>query len=129
MNQRWIKSGQCKVCTYHSKNEYMKLTELFSLTNFPLVSSFGTRERGQGVRGCTDLRGGQGVRGCPDLGNGQGVRGCPVKTINEHLKNIYSSGELNENSTIWKFRIVQTEGQREVQRALSVPTQPNVLPL
>ncbi len=42
-----------------------------------------------------------------------------VRTINEHLKNIYSSGELKENSTIRKFRIVQTEGKREVEREVS----------
>src|SRR5690554_6432324 len=42
-----------------------------------------------------------------------------VRTINEHLKNIYSSGELKENSTIRKFRIVQTEGKREVERETS----------
>jgi len=30
-----------------------------------------------------------------------------VRTINEHLKNIYSSGELKENSTIRNYRIVQ----------------------
>ncbi|HLO89739.1 MAG TPA: RhuM family protein [Lentimicrobium sp.] len=41
-----------------------------------------------------------------------------VKTINEHFKNIYSSNELNENSTIRKFRIVQTEGQRNVEREI-----------
>ena len=37
-------------------------------------------------------------------------------TINEHLKNIYSSGELEEAATIRKFRIVQTEGTRKVSR-------------
>ena len=42
-----------------------------------------------------------------------------VKTINEHLKNIFNSGELQENSTIWKFQIVQTEGSREVNREIS----------
>jgi hypothetical protein len=35
-----------------------------------------------------------------------------VRTINEHLKNIYKSDELNENSTIRKYRIVQKEGNR-----------------
>lgn len=39
-----------------------------------------------------------------------------VRTINEHLKNIFGSGELNKNSTIRKFRIVQTEGSRQVKR-------------
>lgn len=39
-----------------------------------------------------------------------------VNTINYHLKEIYKSGEIEENRTIRKFRIVQTEGQREVSR-------------
>lgn len=37
-------------------------------------------------------------------------------TINEHLKNIFASGELDEKATIRKFRIVQTEGTRHVNR-------------
>ncbi|PJB69200.1 MAG: hydroxyacid dehydrogenase [Alphaproteobacteria bacterium CG_4_9_14_3_um_filter_47_13] len=37
-------------------------------------------------------------------------------TINEHIKNIYEEGELSEESTIRNFRIVQTEGKREVSR-------------
>jgi hypothetical protein len=39
-----------------------------------------------------------------------------VPTINEHLKNIYASGELNKESTIRDFLIVQNEGGREVKR-------------
>ena len=39
-----------------------------------------------------------------------------INTINEHLKNIFSSGELNESSTIRNFRIVQNEGNRQVKR-------------
>jgi hypothetical protein len=39
-----------------------------------------------------------------------------VATINEHLKNIFKSSELEENRTIRKFLIVQTEGSREVSR-------------
>jgi len=39
-----------------------------------------------------------------------------VRTINEHLKNIYNSGELLQESTIRKFRIVQKEGGRNVER-------------
>lgn len=42
--------------------------------------------------------------------------GVSVATINEHIKNIYKSGELVQNSTIRKFRIVQLEGNREVTR-------------
>ena len=39
-----------------------------------------------------------------------------VRTINEHIKNIYSEGELEPKATIRKFRIVQTEGARQVSR-------------
>ena len=39
-----------------------------------------------------------------------------VNTINEHLKRIYADGELSEGATIRKFRIVQTEGDRQVSR-------------
>jgi hypothetical protein len=39
-----------------------------------------------------------------------------VRTINEHIKKIYSDGELTETATIRKFRIVQTEGSRQVNR-------------
>jgi len=39
-----------------------------------------------------------------------------VPTINEHIKNIYSEGELEFNATIRKFLIVQKEGEREVSR-------------
>jgi len=39
-----------------------------------------------------------------------------VRTINEHLRNIYAQGELAQESTIRKFRIVQSEGSREVAR-------------
>ena len=41
-----------------------------------------------------------------------------VPTVNEHLKNIYASGELEQESTIRKFRIVQTEGTRQVNREI-----------
>lgn len=39
-----------------------------------------------------------------------------VNTINYHLKEIFKSGELIEEATIRKIRIVQTEGAREVSR-------------
>lgn len=42
-----------------------------------------------------------------------------VRTINEHLKNIYTQEELIEEATIRKFRIVQNEGNREVNREVS----------
>ena len=42
--------------------------------------------------------------------------GKSVKTINEHVKNIFKEGELDPDPTIRKFRIVRTEGDREVTR-------------
>ena len=39
-----------------------------------------------------------------------------VRTINEHIKKIYLDSELEEDSTIRNFRIVQTEGSRQVTR-------------
>ncbi len=39
-----------------------------------------------------------------------------VRTVNEHIKNIYRERELNEKPTIRKFRIVQKEGGRTVER-------------
>ncbi len=39
-----------------------------------------------------------------------------VNTINEHLTAIYQADELEQNSTIRKFRIVQQEGKRQVKR-------------
>ena len=40
-----------------------------------------------------------------------------VRTINEHIKKIYSDSELEEDATIRNFRIVQTEGSRQVTRS------------
>lgn len=42
-----------------------------------------------------------------------------VSTINEHLKNIFSSRELDQDSTIGNFPIVQNEGKRTVRRTLA----------
>ena len=39
-----------------------------------------------------------------------------VRTINEHLQNLFNSNEIEKNSTIRNFRIVQTEGTRQVER-------------
>lgn len=39
-----------------------------------------------------------------------------IPTINEHIKKVFSDSELQENSTIRKFRIVQQEGSRQVSR-------------
>jgi hypothetical protein len=39
-----------------------------------------------------------------------------VRTINEHLQNVYAQHELTREATIRKFRIVQQEGPRQVTR-------------
>ena len=39
-----------------------------------------------------------------------------VRTINEHLGNVYKDGEQRRDTTIRKFRIVRLEGTREVSR-------------
>ncbi|OAH94226.1 hypothetical protein AZH52_15785 [Proteus mirabilis] len=44
--------------------------------------------------------------------------GKDVRTINEHLVNIFSEGELAQNATIRKFRIVRLEGNRQVSREI-----------
>lgn len=39
-----------------------------------------------------------------------------VRTVNEHIKNIIKTEELLESATIRKFRIVQIEGKRQIER-------------
>jgi hypothetical protein len=39
-----------------------------------------------------------------------------VNTINYKIKEIYKSGEQSDKATIRNFRIVQTEGKREIVR-------------
>jgi hypothetical protein len=39
-------------------------------------------------------------------------------TIGLHLKNIYKSGELEENSTTEEFSVIQQEGKRSINRNL-----------
>ena len=39
-----------------------------------------------------------------------------VRTINEYIKKIYSDLELEEDATIRYFRVIQTEGSRQVTR-------------
>ena len=41
-----------------------------------------------------------------------------VRTINDHIQKIYEDGELQEDTTIRNFRIVQTEGTRQVSRQI-----------
>jgi len=42
--------------------------------------------------------------------------GVDVRTVNEHLQNIYKTNELDKDSTIRNIRIVQKEGNRDVSR-------------
>ncbi len=44
--------------------------------------------------------------------------GIGVGTVNHHLKEIYAEGELSEQATIRRYRIVRTEGARAVTREL-----------
>lgn len=41
-----------------------------------------------------------------------------LKTINEHIVNIYKEHELEKISTIRKFRIVLQEGKRSIEREI-----------
>jgi hypothetical protein len=50
-----------------------------------------------------------------------------VRTINEHLVNIYDEGELDLVATIRKFWIVRTEGRREVAREIEHYSLPAIL--
>lgn len=42
-----------------------------------------------------------------------------VRTVSEHMKNIFESGEVRPEATIRNLRIVQTEGRREVSREVA----------
>ena len=42
-----------------------------------------------------------------------------IPTVNEHIKKIYADGELTQEATVRKFRIVQTEGTRQVSREVT----------
>ncbi len=44
--------------------------------------------------------------------------GVDVRTISEHLKNLFETQELSRESTIRNFRIVQSEGMRTVTRTI-----------
>ncbi len=39
-------------------------------------------------------------------------------TVSEHIKNVFDEGELNAAATVRKFRTVQQEGERKVEREL-----------
>ena len=42
-----------------------------------------------------------------------------VRTISEHIKKVYADSELDDGATIRKFRIVQSEGARQVSREVN----------
>ena len=44
--------------------------------------------------------------------------GKDLRTISEHVGNVYEEGELGREATIRKFRIVRQEGNRQVRRAI-----------
>lgn len=44
--------------------------------------------------------------------------GKAKSTISEHIKNVFAEGELDATRTVRKFRTVQKEGDREVEREL-----------
>ena len=50
-----------------------------------------------------------------------------VPTVNEHLKGIYIEGELTAGATIRKFRIVRSEGARQVAREIEHYSLPAIL--
>lgn len=53
--------------------------------------------------------------------------GVSVPTVNEHLKNIYDEAELDPGATIRKFRIVRSEGNREVSRLVDHYSLPAII--
>ena len=42
-----------------------------------------------------------------------------VRTINYHIGKVFEDSELEERSTIRKFRIVQSEGSRQISREVN----------
>lgn len=45
---------------------------------------------------------------------------CSSDNISLHLKNIYESGELEENATTEDFSVVRKEGNRPIKRKLNM---------
>lgn len=45
--------------------------------------------------------------------------GVDVRTINYHIAGIFEDSELEEGATVRKFRIVQSEGNRQVNREVN----------
>ncbi len=42
--------------------------------------------------------------------------GKELRTVNEHIGNVFAEGELEREGTIRKFRIVRQEDKRQVER-------------
>jgi hypothetical protein len=53
--------------------------------------------------------------------------GKDPRTISDHLRNIYDEGELDEQSTIRNFRLVRTEGSRDIAREIPHYSLPAIL--
>lgn len=45
--------------------------------------------------------------------------GVEVQTVVHHLKEVYGTGELDQDATTRKFRVVRTEGKRSVSREIA----------
>ncbi len=45
--------------------------------------------------------------------------GVDVRTVNEHLQNVYNTKELDREATVRKFRIVRKEGSHDVAKKLA----------
>lgn len=43
-----------------------------------------------------------------------------VRTVNEHIKNVFKEGELEEDSVIRKFRITASDGNKRIAAALFI---------
>jgi hypothetical protein len=55
--------------------------------------------------------------------------GADVRTVSEHLRNVYASGELSEEATLRKGRMVRTEGSREVAREVRYHNLDAIIPV
>jgi hypothetical protein len=49
------------------------------------------------------------------------------RTINEHLRNLYSAGELDLEATLRNYRRAQTECTRQVSRDVARDSPPAIL--
>lgn len=50
-----------------------------------------------------------------------------VPTVNEHLKGLFDEGEIDPGATVRSFRIVRTEGNRQVSREIEHYALPAIL--